>query len=46
MEVKTGALALTPKACPKKVQCYLFGLATAGADLMLLIAIEVALWIV
>jgi hypothetical protein len=39
-------LRFTGSACPNKAQLYLFTLAPAGADLMLLIAIEVALWIV
>ena len=37
---KTG----TPKACPNKAQRYLFTIAPAGADLVLLIALEVLLW--
>jgi hypothetical protein len=38
---KTG----TPKACQNSAQRFLFTLAPAGADLVLLAAIEVLLWI-
>ena len=44
MDNQTRKTAGTPKACPNKAQRYLFNLAPAGADLMLLIGLEVLLW--
>ena len=44
MQINQGALAPTPKACPHLANRYLFTLAPAGADLVLMIAIEVLLW--
>ncbi|MBX9408992.1 hypothetical protein K5E40_25315 [Pseudomonas baetica] len=46
MQIQNGANPPTPKACPNLAYRYLFTLAPAGAELVLLIAIEVALWIV
>ena len=34
----------TPKACPNSAHRYLFALAPAGADLVLLVGLEVLLW--
>lgn len=45
MKIQTGANPPTPKACPNSTQHYLLTLAPADADLVLLVAIEVALWI-
>jgi hypothetical protein len=45
MNIPTCKQRVTHSACPNKAQRYLFTLAPAGADLVLLIAIEVALWI-
>ena len=45
MQIKNGALAPTPPACPNSARRYLFTLAPAGADLVLLVALEVLLWI-
>ena len=44
MSIKNGACAPTPKACPNFAHRYLFALAPAGADLVLLIGLEVLLW--
>lgn len=43
MKIQNGAHPPTPKACPNSAQHYLFTLAPAGADLVLLAAIEVLL---
>lgn len=45
MHNQTCKTAGTPPAYPNSAQRYLFTLAPAGADLVLLIAIEVLLWI-
>lgn len=45
MEIKNGALAPMPKACPISAKRYLFGIAQVGADLALLIELGVLLWI-
>ncbi|WP_171006478.1 hypothetical protein [Pseudomonas sp. 2FG] len=45
MNNQTCKLAGANPACPNSAQRYLFTLAPAGADLVLLIAIEVLLWI-
>lgn len=45
MQIKNGAYAPTPKACPNLARRYLFTLAPAGADLVLLFTLEVLLWI-
>lgn len=44
MSIKNGARAPTPKACPNSAHRYLFALAPAGADLVLLVGLEVLLW--
>jgi len=46
MDNQTRKTAGTPKACPNKAQRYLFTIAPAGADLVLLTVIGVILWIV
>lgn len=43
MKILNGAHPPTPKACPNSAQRYLFTIAPAGADLVLLAAIEVLL---
>ncbi len=43
MNNQTCKTAGTPKACPNSAHRYLFALAPAGADLVLLIALEVLL---
>jgi hypothetical protein len=45
MTKKNGALAPRGSACLEKGRCYLFTLATAGADLALMINLEALLWI-
>ena len=45
MNIPTCKLAGTPKACPNSARRYLFTLAPSGADLVLLVALEVLLWI-
>lgn len=45
MNTQTCKTAGTPKACPNYAQRYLFALAPAGADLVLLFGLEVLLWI-
>lgn len=45
MKVQNGAHVPTGSACPNKAQHYLFTLASAGADLVLLFGLEVLLWI-
>lgn len=45
MQIKNGAIAPTGSACPNLANRYLFALAPAGADLVLMIAIEVLLCI-
>lgn len=45
MNNQTCKTAGTPKACPNSAQRYLFTLAPAGADLVLLATLEVLLWI-
>ncbi|WP_324731584.1 hypothetical protein [Pseudomonas paeninsulae] len=45
MSSQNGAFAPTGSACPNSARRYLFTLAPAGADLVLLIALEVLLWI-
>ena len=45
MNNQTCKTAGTPKACRNPARRYLLTLAPAGADLMLLIVLEVALWI-
>lgn len=45
MNKQTCKLAGTPKACPNSARRYLFTLAPAGADLVLLAALEGLLWI-
>jgi hypothetical protein len=46
MQIQNGAHVPTGSACPNKAKRYLFALAPAGADLVLLTAIEVLLWMV
>ena len=43
MNNQTCKTAGTPKACPNSAHRYLFALAPAGADLVLLITLEVLL---
>ena len=43
MKTQNGASPPTPKACPNSAQRYLFTLAPAGADLVLMAATEVLL---
>ncbi len=45
MQIKNGALAPTAPACLNKARRYLFTLAPAAADLVLLFALGVLLWI-
>lgn len=45
MQIQNGASPPTPKACLNSARRYLFTAAPAGADLALLIALEVLLWI-
>lgn len=45
MNKQTCKTAGRPKACQNAARRYLFTLAPAGADLVLLITIEVLLWI-
>ncbi|WP_324734119.1 hypothetical protein [Pseudomonas paeninsulae] len=45
MNIQNGAQAPTGSACPILAHRYLFTIAPAGADLVLLIALEVLLWI-
>ncbi|EJM53855.1 hypothetical protein PMI28_03978 [Pseudomonas sp. GM48] len=45
MKVQNGTTPPTPKVCPNLAHRYLFTLASASADLVLLIVIEVTLWI-
>ena len=45
MQIQNGANPPTPKACPNSARRYLFTLARAGADLVLLVRLEVLLWI-
>ena len=44
MDNQTRKTAGTPKACPNSAHRYLFALAPAGADLVLLLGLEVLLW--
>lgn len=43
MQIPNGANPPTPKACPNLAYRYLLTLAAAGAEMVLLITIEVAL---
>lgn len=45
MEIKNGAFAPMPKACPISAKRYLFAIAQAGADLALLFEPGTLLWI-
>lgn len=45
MEIKNGALAPMPKACPNSTKRYLFAVAQAGVDLALLFELGMLLWI-
>ena len=45
MENQTCKTAGTPKACPNSARRYLFTIAPASADLVLLFTLEVLLWI-
>ena len=45
MKTQNGTSPPTPKVCPNLAHRYLFTLAPAGADPVLLIVIEVTLWI-
>lgn len=44
MTKKNDALAPRGSACPNSARRYLFALAPAGADLVLLFGLEVLLW--
>ena len=44
MNDQTCKSAGTAKACPNSAHRYLFALAPAGADLVLLVGLEVLLW--
>lgn len=45
MNIPTCKQRVTPPACPNSAQRYLFSIAPAGADLVLLVTLEVLLWI-
>jgi hypothetical protein len=45
MTNQNGAHAPTGSACPNFARRYLFTIAPAGADLVLLVTLEVLLWI-
>ena len=45
MNIPTCKKAGATPACPNSARRYLFTLAPAGADLVLLVALEVLLWI-
>ena len=44
MTIQNGACALTGSACLKKARALLLALQPAGADLVLMLGLEVLLW--